>query len=98
MYNLGLVYKEMNNYEAALPWFEKLHTVLRSSPDVIYQIADIHYTQGNLSQALEWLNILISVVPTDPAVLAKLGIYLKVETNLKHFTTILSHIDIFLVI
>jgi intraflagellar transport protein 88 len=40
MYNLGLVYKKMSNYEAALQWFEKLHNILRSSPEVIYQIAD----------------------------------------------------------
>jgi intraflagellar transport protein 88 len=41
MYNLGLVFKKMNNYDGALQWFEKLHTILRSSPEVIYQIADM---------------------------------------------------------
>jgi intraflagellar transport protein 88 len=29
--------------------------------------------QGNQQQALEWLNILISVVPTDPSILGRLG-------------------------
>ncbi|KAJ3218670.1 Intraflagellar transport protein 88 [Clydaea vesicula] len=33
---------------------------------------------GNISQAMEWFNILISVVPTDPEVLAKMGdMYVK---------------------
>lgn len=32
-----------------------------------------HDRTGNLEQATEWLNILISVVPTDPGVLARLG-------------------------
>lgn len=29
--------------------------------------------QGNTVQALEWYNVLVSVVPTDPGILAKLG-------------------------
>lgn len=29
--------------------------------------------QGNLQQAMEWFNVLISVVPTDPGVLARMG-------------------------
>ena len=28
---------------------------------------------NNLQQAIEWYNILISVIPTDPGVLAKFG-------------------------
>lgn len=28
---------------------------------------------GNVTQAMEWINILISVVPTDPGILAKAG-------------------------
>ncbi|KAJ3260309.1 Intraflagellar transport protein 88 [Boothiomyces macroporosus] len=73
MYNLGLVLKKMEEYEAALIWFDKLHAILRSSPEVIYQIADIYDKQGNSVQSLEWFNILISVVPTDPSILARLG-------------------------
>lgn len=41
MFNLGLVLKRMDDYDAALIWFEKLHTILRSSPEVIFQIADM---------------------------------------------------------
>ncbi|KAJ1343543.1 hypothetical protein BSLG_001924 [Batrachochytrium salamandrivorans] len=43
------------------------------APEVIFQIADIYDQQGNTQQAMEWFNILISVVPTDPTVLVKLG-------------------------
>ncbi|KAJ3277140.1 Intraflagellar transport protein 88 [Terramyces sp. JEL0728] len=73
MYNLGLALKKMKDYDAALIWFDKLHAILRSSPEVIYQIADIYDKQGNSVQSLEWFNILISVVPTDPSILARLG-------------------------
>jgi intraflagellar transport protein 88 len=41
MFNLGLTFKKMNNYDSALTWFEKLNSIIRSSPEVIYQIADM---------------------------------------------------------
>ena len=41
MYNLGLVLKKMNSYAEALQCFEKLHTSMRSNPEVIFQIADM---------------------------------------------------------
>ncbi|KAJ3247283.1 Intraflagellar transport protein 88 [Chytriomyces hyalinus] len=70
MYNLGLVHKKLEEYHEAFQCFEKLHAILRNSAEVIYQIADM---RGSLQQAMEWYNILISVVPTDPGVLARLG-------------------------
>ena len=57
----------------ALQWFEKLHSIMNNSAQVIFQIADINDTTGNLPLSLEWYNILISVVPTDPGILARLG-------------------------
>ncbi|KAJ3390058.1 Intraflagellar transport protein 88 [Entophlyctis sp. JEL0112] len=86
-YNLGLVHKKLHEYDEALVCFEKLHAVLRNSSEVIYQIGDMlvcvcnespnvlnrYDKRGNLQQAMEWYNILISVVPTDPGVLARLG-------------------------
>ncbi|KAK3741791.1 hypothetical protein QZH41_001560 [Actinostola sp. cb2023] len=60
LYNLGLVYKKLGQYEDALDCFTKLHAILRNHPQVIYQLANL-YMQ------------LVSVVPTDPFVLAKLG-------------------------
>lgn len=42
MFNLGLVFKNLTNYKESLQWFEKLHSILRSSPEVLYQIADLY--------------------------------------------------------
>ncbi|KAJ1561400.1 Intraflagellar transport protein 88, partial [Cladochytrium tenue] len=68
-----LVNKRLGLYADALQCFEKLHSILRSSAEVMYQIADIYDRKGSLQQSMEWYNILISVVPTDPGVLARLG-------------------------
>ena len=38
---IGLVAKDMKQYEEALAWFEKLHGILRNSGQVIFQIADM---------------------------------------------------------
>lgn len=40
LYNLGLVNKKMEYHNDALMWFEKLHSILKSNPEVIYQIAE----------------------------------------------------------
>ncbi|KAE8299755.1 Intraflagellar transport protein 88-like protein [Larimichthys crocea] len=86
LYNLGLTYKKLNRLEEALDCFLKLHAILRNSAQVMYQLAnlyptdqkcDISYVFVNLledpQQAIEWLMQVISVTPTDPQVLAKLG-------------------------
>ncbi|TKS67688.1 Intraflagellar transport protein 88 -like protein [Collichthys lucidus] len=86
LYNLGLTYKKLNRLEEALDCFLKLHAILRNSAQVMYQLADLYptdqkcdisYVFVNLledpQQAIEWLMQVISVTPTDPQVLAKLG-------------------------
>ena len=45
----------------SLKWFEKLHSIVNNSSEVIFEIADIYDRMGNLNQSLEWYNILISV-------------------------------------
>ena len=40
LFNLGLVHKRMSRIPEAVDCFMKLHTFLRSSPQVIFQIAD----------------------------------------------------------
>jgi intraflagellar transport protein 88 len=69
----GIVYKREGKYDLALKWFEKLHSIVNNSSEVIFEIADIYDKIGNLALSLEWYNILISVVPTDPGILAKLA-------------------------
>ncbi|XP_061548864.1 intraflagellar transport protein 88 homolog isoform X2 [Phycodurus eques] len=71
--NLGLTYKKLNRLEDALDCFLKLHTILRDSAEVMYQLADIYELLEDPHQAVEWLMQVISVVPNDPKALAKLA-------------------------
>uniref|UniRef100_A0A671UFS3 Intraflagellar transport protein 88 homolog n=1 Tax=Sparus aurata TaxID=8175 RepID=A0A671UFS3_SPAAU len=68
LYNLGLTYKRLNRLEEALDCFLKLHAILRNSAQVMYQLL-----LEDPQQAIEWLMQVISVTPTDPQTLAKLG-------------------------
>lgn len=73
LYNLGLSNKRLKRYEDALDSFYKLHAILRNSPQVVYQVADLHDQIGDTSQAIEWFMQLIGIVPSDAAILQKLG-------------------------
>uniref|UniRef100_A0A3Q3XBH9 Uncharacterized protein n=1 Tax=Mola mola TaxID=94237 RepID=A0A3Q3XBH9_MOLML len=68
LYNLGLTYKKLNRLEESLDCFLKLHAILRNSAQVMYQLL-----LEDPQQAIEWLMQVISVTPTDPQALAKLG-------------------------
>lgn len=46
LYNLGLAYKKLNDYSSALSCFTKLHTIFKSLPQVLYQIADLYPYRG----------------------------------------------------
>ena len=41
MYNLALVFKRSSSWDDALQWFEKVHSILQSSGEVIFQLADM---------------------------------------------------------
>ena len=43
------------------------------NPEAVYHIADLYDTLGNTMEAIKWFNILITLVPTDPGILARLG-------------------------
>ncbi|XP_061176289.1 intraflagellar transport protein 88 homolog isoform X2 [Saccostrea echinata] len=73
LYNLGLTNKKISRLEDALDCFYKLHAILRNSPQVMYQIADLHDQLEDTAQATEWFMQLIGVAPTDPSVLARTG-------------------------
>ena len=70
---IGLTLKHLKKYDAALVQFEKLHEMTRNSPEVIFQIANLLDTLGSQDECIEWMNRLISIVPTDPTVLAFMG-------------------------
>ena len=42
LHNLALCHKRMNQLPEALDHFTKLHSIIRNSPHVIYQIADMY--------------------------------------------------------
>lgn len=60
IYNLGLVNIKMNVLNEALQAFEKLHSIVPSNVEVLYQIASLHDMMGNYRSAAKWFNILIS--------------------------------------
>jgi intraflagellar transport protein 88 len=80
IYNLGLVNIKIGVLNEALQAFEKLHSILPSNTEVLYQIANLHDLMGNYRQATKWFNILISCFTSnggknvaDPGVLARVG-------------------------
>lgn len=46
IYNLGLVYKRLGYYNESLQAFEKLHTIIPNSYEVIYQISHVYELIG----------------------------------------------------
>lgn len=53
LYNLGLAYKKMNKYPDALDCFLKLHSILKNSAHVLYQLADLYDKTDDFDQAME---------------------------------------------
>lgn len=60
IYNLGLVNIKMGVLNEALQAFEKLHSIVPTNTEVLFQIANLHDMMGNYKQAAKWFNILIS--------------------------------------
>ena len=50
----GLTNKNMRLYADAKDSFVKLHTIVRSHPQIIYQIARCSELLGDIDQATEW--------------------------------------------
>ena len=71
IYNLGLVNKQLGLHEEALRVFKRLQTLIDSN-EVVYEIADLYELMGD-PHAMEWFLRLIGRVPTDPNILARLG-------------------------
>ena len=86
IYNLGVVTKRLGDHARALGLFEKLHAILPSSIEVVWQIADLFDISNQPRPAIKWFKILNARVPTDPGVLARIGnIYLKEEDEAQAF-------------
>jgi len=64
LFNLGLVYKKQGSLDASLDCFLKLHTIVRSSAQVMYQISTLYELMEDYSSAMEWLMQCSGVAPT----------------------------------
>ena len=73
IYNLGLVNRQMGALSEALQAFEKLHTLVPSSPEVIHHIAALHEQLGNPKAASKYFGLLTACAPTDAGTFAYLG-------------------------
>ena len=65
--------KHLLALQYALAAFKKLHAMLPDNVEVIYQIANCHDLLGDFKATVKWFEMLSSLVPNDPGVLAKLG-------------------------
>lgn len=72
IYNLGLATKQLGLYDESLRVFKRLQTLV-DTVEVVYQIADLYDIIGD-ARCAEWFQRLIGRVPTDPNVLARLGL------------------------
>ena len=54
LYNLGLVHKKLGCYQEALECFNKLHSIFKSSAQVIYQLADLYDKLDDFEQSIGW--------------------------------------------
>eukprot|EP00955_Chlamydomonas_euryale_P017861 190344-Chlamydomonas_euryale.AAC.2 len=60
-------------YQGALAAFKKLHAMLPDNTEVIHQIATVYDILGDFKNSVKWFEMLSSLVPNDPGVLARLG-------------------------
>ena len=82
IYNLGLVYKRLGYYNESLQAFEKLHTIIPNSYEVLFQIAHVYELIGMRREALKWYNVLITQnVQSDSEILAKMGYLYQQEQD-----------------
>lgn len=82
IYNLGLVYKRLGYFNESLQAFEKLHTIIPNSYEVLYQIAHVYELIGMRREALKWYNVLITQnVQSDSEILAKMGYLYQQEQD-----------------
>ena len=73
LHNLGIAYKQENRFPESLEVFLKLHSLLPSSPNVFFMIADLYDRMDDLPNAMEWFLQLLSLTPTDPDALTRLA-------------------------
>nr|CAB3255439.1 intraflagellar transport protein 88 homolog [Phallusia mammillata] len=73
LYNLGLVYKKLNNLDQSLDCFTKLHSIVRNNSQVMLHISILYEMMEDYSQAMEWLMQCSGVTHTDANVLVRMA-------------------------
>jgi intraflagellar transport protein 88 len=73
IFNLGLVNRQLGALGEAIQAFEKLHTLVPSSPEVLHHLAALHEATDNYDGAQKYAALLVSRCPTDSGALARLG-------------------------
>jgi len=85
IYNLGLTNVRLQAFDQAHHAFDKLHTVLPSLPEALFQLGAIYERGGaatDLEQAAKTYEMLLSKAPGDPNLCSRLGlVYEKLEDD-----------------
>jgi len=85
IYNLGLTNVRLQAFDQAHHAFDKLHTVLPSLPEALFQLGSIYERGGShadLEQAAKTYEMLLSKAPGDPNLCSRLGlVYEKLEDD-----------------
>lgn len=85
IYNLGLTNIRLGTLDQAHHAFDKLHTVLPSLPEALFQLGAIYERGGSpaeMEQAAKTYEMLLSKAPGDPNLCSRLGlVYEKLEDD-----------------
>eukprot|EP01038_Epipyxis_sp_PR26KG_P010596 gene10596-14235_t len=85
LYNLGLACMTTNDFREAQSAFDKLHTMLPSLPEALFQLGSIYERKGateDFENAAKTYQLLLNKVPGDPNICCKLGqIYEKLQDD-----------------
>ncbi len=83
IYNLGLTNTRLNQLDQARHAFDKLHQILPTVPEALFQLGSIHERKGanaDLEQAAKTYELLLNATPGDPNLCSRLGlVYEKLE-------------------
>lgn len=83
IFNLGLVNLKLNSFDEAHGAFDKLHTMLPSVPEALYNLGSIYEKstdKGHLEQAAKTYEMLLTKVPNDANLCNKIAqVYERLE-------------------
>ena len=73
IYNLGLTNEQLGLSAEAVQAFGKLHSIIKNDPRVLFQVANLYETKGDISSAFKWFSLLSVCLPNDPGVQFRIG-------------------------